>query len=144
MLRWKSFVSFPIYQKIKRKTKETHHPPNRERIPQASQMIKERPTLPEFLNTPFGEIKMPLPTMLPIRSEKALSRVIFFLKNTASSSFLAFPMVSPILGKGMGFLKMKLWLKLPYGSFPIPLSTVLTCGRRQKTRFCGVFFGDNY
>lgn len=63
---------------------ENDNSPKRERIPQASQTIKESPTLPEFCSTPLGEIKMPLPTMVPMAREIAWVRVIFLLRKTAS------------------------------------------------------------
>lgn len=66
------------------------HSPNRERIPQDSHTSKETPTLPEFFKTPFGEIKMPLPTMVPMPSAMTRVRVTFLLRKTASSASSGF------------------------------------------------------
>lgn len=92
--------------RAEKERKETHHAPNIERIPQANQTTKERPTLPEFFSTPWGEMNIPLPTMLPMRSEKALKRVIFFLRKTASSFFFDFPMACAVLWKSLQVSKI--------------------------------------
>lgn len=119
---WGKFCSIPLPTSYTCSFASSHSP-NMERSPQANHTTRENPTVPEFFSTPLGEMKMPLPTMLPMRSEKALSKVIFFLRKTASSFFLCFPMAA-LLTPGEGHALRR------YGA-PQP-SSRFTCKTRKE------------
>lgn len=59
--------------------------PNRDRIPQSTHTSNESPTLPLFIRTPLGAMKMPLPTTVPMMKHTAGSRPISLRRCTASS-----------------------------------------------------------
>lgn len=61
--------------------------PKVERTPHSAHTSRDSPTLPEFISTPLGAIKIPLPTTVPIMKQTAGSRPILRLRWTSSLSF---------------------------------------------------------
>ena len=64
--------------------------PNSERIPHSTHTSRERPTLPLFIRTPLGAMKMPLPTTVPRMMDTAGRRPICLRRCTTSSSVSSF------------------------------------------------------
>lgn len=58
--------------------------PKSDKTPQADQMIKDIPMLPEFFRIPLGEMKIPAPMMVPMMMEIPRRRVTFFFNTTLS------------------------------------------------------------
>lgn len=68
--------------------------PNSERTPHSAHTRRDNPTLPLFIRTPLGAMKMPLPTTVPMMKDTAGSRPISLRRHTASSAFFSFRLSS--------------------------------------------------
>lgn len=63
--------------------------PKRERTPHSTHTSRDNPTLPLFIRTPFGAMKIPLPTTVPMMKDMAGSSPICLRRHTTSSSLLS-------------------------------------------------------
>lgn len=89
------------------------HSPKRERIPQATHITSDIPTLPEFCRIPFGEMNIPAPMMVPMIKAIPRSRVTFFRSSTFSSGASA--LGSSFVRSG-SFSPKLLWGETPLGT----------------------------
>ncbi|MEQ2296087.1 hypothetical protein AMECASPLE_021295 [Ameca splendens] len=65
--------------------------PNKDRMPHSAHTSRDSPTLPLFINTPFGAIKIPLPTTVPMMKDTAGSSPISLRSKQFSPHWL-FPL----------------------------------------------------
>lgn len=59
-------------------------------MPHSAHTSRESPTLPLFIRTPLGAMKIPLPTTVPMMKDTAGSRPISLRRCTTSSSVFSF------------------------------------------------------